>query len=107
QTDDIYCAHRFTDVRLGAAEDGAVLLIETAHDAGATGRDLFVERTNGLTLPPAEWQGEPEPGKSVYAVRLDNLETTASIGDEQLILTTTSEQGSCETPLRIDSLLPK
>jgi DsbC/DsbD-like thiol-disulfide interchange protein len=102
QADGVYCSHRFTGARLNAAEDGAVLLIETAHDAGVTGRDLFIERGNGLALPPAELQAEPAPGQNVYAVRLDNSETTASIRDEQLILTMTSNQGSCETPLRIE-----
>jgi DsbC/DsbD-like thiol-disulfide interchange protein len=102
QADGVYCSHRFTGARLTSAEDGAVLMIETAHDAGVTGRDLFIERGNGLALPPAELQAEPEPGESVYAVRLDNSETTASIRDEPLFLTMTSDQGNCETPLRIE-----
>jgi DsbC/DsbD-like thiol-disulfide interchange protein len=102
QAEGVYCSHRFTGAQLDAGEDGAVLLIETAHDAGVTGRDIFIERGNGLALPPAELEAEPESGKSVFAVRLDSSETTASIRNEPLLLTLTSDQGSCETPLRIE-----
>lgn len=102
QADGVYCSHRFTDARLKAGDDGAVLVIETAYDTGVTGRDIFVERENGLALPPAELDSQPTAGRSIYAVRLDNPDTTASIRNEQLVLTMTSDQGSCETSLRME-----
>ena len=102
QADGVYCSHRFTGARLSTGEDGPLLLIETAHDAQASGRDLFVERENGLALPPAELNAQAAAGQSVYAVSLESEEMAASIRTEQLILTMTSDQGSCETSLRME-----
>ncbi len=102
QTEGVNCSHRFTSAQLNSGDDTPVLLIKTAYDSGVAGLNLFVERENGLALPPTELVSEPASGQSVYAVRFDNADDAASLRGEQLVLTMTSDQGSCETSWRIE-----
>ena len=102
QTEGVNCSHRFTSAQLNSGDDTPVLLIKTAYDSGVAGLNLFVERENGLALPPAELVSEPASGQSVYAVRFDNADDAASLRGEQLVLTMTSDQGSCETSWRME-----
>lgn len=96
------CAHRLMWAKLVVGTDAKPSLrVETAHDADAGQRDVFVEAPQeaGLAAPIVE--AASPTGQDAYLFPLE-AEGAALVKNKPLTVTMVSDRGSCESTLRVE-----
>lgn len=96
------CAHRFISGERITNGGKPALLLKTASAAGADRLDLFVERADGLFMPPAMPLMQDTAGRHHYVVTFDFPGDAEDLAGQTLDLTMTSAMGNCETSWRME-----
>jgi DsbC/DsbD-like thiol-disulfide interchange protein len=97
QSRGVYCPHAFITAKRRVVNGKSALVIKTAYDDEVGGRDLFAEAPDGTPLPMPVKQPESTRGRSHYLISFDSEEAEDALKGQTLILTSVSDQGSCET----------
>ena len=95
------CPHRFVSAKLSGTADQPVLRVETAYDAGAEGRDLFVEAPQEAGLGTPTLEAGTDAGHATYTATLPP-DGVALLKEKPLTFTTLSQQGSCESQAPVE-----
>lgn len=101
QKKGVYCPHSFITAKRRTVNGTPALLIKTAFEDAASGLDLFVERRDGLELPPPERQPRASRGRLYHILSFESEEAVNELKGQNLLLTMVSDQGSCETAWRV------
>jgi DsbC/DsbD-like thiol-disulfide interchange protein len=97
QEQGVYCPHSFIAAKRHLVKGRPALVIKTAFDENATALDLFVEGPEGQYLPTPSLQPPSSRGRSHYVMFFDTQAGVDALLGKTLILTTVSNQGSCES----------
>lgn len=97
QSRGVYCPHAFVTAKRRVVNGKNALVIKTSYDDEVSGRDLFAEAPEGVALPMPVKQPESTRGRSHYLISFDGEEAETALKGQTLILTSVSDQGSCET----------
>ena len=101
QEQGVYCPHSFIAARRHSVNGRPALVIKTAFEENATGLELFVEAPEGLSLPSPSLQPPSSRGRSHYVMFFDTQAAVDALLGKEIILTTASNQGSCESTWRV------
>ena len=102
QSRGIYCPHGFITAKRRVVNGKKALVIKTSYDDEVSGRDLFAEAPDGIALPMPVKQPDSTRGRSHYLISFDSEEAEKALKGQTLILTSVSDQGSCETTWRME-----
>ena len=101
QEQGVYCPHSFIAAKRHSVNGRPALVIKTAFEENATGLELFVEGPDGQALPSPSLQPPASRGRSHYVIFFDTQASVDALLSKTLILTTVSNQGSCESTWRV------
>lgn len=101
QEPGVYCPHSFIAAARRSVNGRPSLVLKTAFDEKATGLDLFVEGPEGHALPAPSLQPASTRGRSHYVLFFDTEVAVDALIGKPLTLTNVSDQGSCESTLRV------
>ena len=101
QEQGVYCPHNFIAAVRRSVNGRPALVIKTAFEDNATGLELFIEAPEGLAMPPPSLQPPSSRGRSHYVMFFDTQAAVDALPGKDLILTTVSNQGSCESTWRV------
>jgi DsbC/DsbD-like thiol-disulfide interchange protein len=102
QARGVYCPHSIVTAKRRFVNGKNALVIKTSYDERASGLDLFAEAPDGFSLPMPVKQPESTRGRSHYVIAFDTAESQKALKGKTLTLTAVSDQGSCETSLRME-----
>jgi DsbC/DsbD-like thiol-disulfide interchange protein len=101
QNQGVYCPHSLIAAKRRTVGGKPALVIKTAFDERATGLDLFAEATDGIALPQPARQPYDTRGRAYFVSMFETEEDADAVRGEPLRFTLVSDQGSCETALRV------
>jgi DsbC/DsbD-like thiol-disulfide interchange protein len=101
QEPGVYCPHSFIAAARRAVNGRPSLVLKTAFEEKATGLDLFIEGPEGHALPLPSLQPASTRGRSHYVLFFDTEAAVDALLGKVLTLTIVSDQGSCESTLRV------
>lgn len=101
QEQGVYCPHSFIAAVRRLVNGRPAMVIKTAFEDSATGLELFIEAPEGTALPSPALQPPSSRGRSHYVMFFDTQAAVDALPGKTLILTTVSDQGSCESTWRV------
>jgi DsbC/DsbD-like thiol-disulfide interchange protein len=101
QEPGVYCPHSFIAAARHAVNGRPALVLKTAFEEKTSGLDLFVEGPEGQALPSPSLQPASSRGRSHYVLFFPTEAAVDALPGKVLTLTTVSDQGSCESTLRV------